>query len=127
MQARDRFTERRCGVPIYFGPREGWQKGEARRTIERRNFGGKAPVIRKDSGEARGIGGRTGERAERIERFAEDIHAIEWNRAIRRLESDDTAIRGRTDDRAVGLRADCAGDVARRDGSRRPRRRARSE
>src|SRR5437016_1884911 len=120
MQARDRLAERRGGVPIDCGPGEGWQISEAGCTIKRRNFGGNAPVIRNYSGEARGIGDRTRERAERIERFAKDIDAIEWNRAIRRLESDDTAVRRRTDDRAVGLRADCTADMARRDRGRRP-------
>src|SRR5438128_7444459 len=69
MQARDRLAERRGGVPIDCGPGEGWQISEAGCTINRRNFGVNAPVIRKYSGEARGIGYRTRERAERIELF----------------------------------------------------------
>ncbi len=52
------------------------------------------------------------------------MHAGKRDRILRRLESDDTAVRSGPDHRPVGLRADRAGDLPRRDGRRRSRRRA---
>ncbi len=83
-----------------------------------------SPRIGERCREARRIGDVARERAELIERLAENVSAGKGNRVLRRLVPDDAAIGGGPDHRAVGLRADRAGDLSRSDGGRGPRRRS---
>ena len=75
-------------------------------------------------GEQRRVAHRAREHADMVERARQQQRAAARDEAVRGLEADDAAERGRADHRAVGLRADGAGHHAGRHGGGRAARRA---